>query len=303
MDCQKIIEEVYNSVSPNNQGAIATYIPELAKVDANKFGVCLTNTQGVAFKYGDYNQAFSIQSIAKVLSLSLAFNRCGEALWDRVDVEPSGAAFNSLSQLEAENGIPRNPLINSGAIVVCDVLCSEFKDPHGALLEFVRSLAQSKTINFCPKIAQSEAQTGFRNHALVNYLKSFGNIHNNIDTVINLYFNLCSIKMTCVELAQTFGYLANNGIEMVSQQAVLSPSKTKRINAIMGLCGFYDEAGEFAFRVGLPGKSGVGGGIAAVLPNNYSIAVWSPKLNQKGNSYRGMKFLEHFTTRTQDTIF
>lgn len=302
-NCQSIIEETYKIVEGENNGNIASYIPELLKVDSNKFGVCLTSKEGNQFAYGDYKESFSIQSIAKVLSLSLAYNLLGEQIFKRVGVEPSGAAFNSLSQLETENGIPRNPLINSGAIVICDILCSELKDPKKELLEFIRLVANSKTIEYSSKIAKSEKETGFRNYALINYLKSFGNIKNDIDTVIELYFHLCSIKMNCVELSIAFGYLSNKGKQLTTHKEILSKERTKRINAIMNLCGFYDEAGEFAYKVGLPGKSGVGGGIAAILPENYSIAVWSPKLNDKGNSYRGMKFLELFTSKTEGTIF
>lgn len=302
-DCQSIIEETYHIVKGDNKGNVASYIPELSKIDANKFGVCLTTTEGKQFVYGDYQESFSIQSIAKVLSLSLAYTILGEQVFTRVGVEPSGAAFNSLSQLESENGIPRNPLINSGAIVICDILCSELKNPKKELLEFIRTIANSKTIEYCSIIAKSEKETGYRNYALINYLKSFGNIKNDVDTVIELYFHLCSIKMSCTELSITFGYLSNNGIQPIAHKKILSESGTKRINAIMNLCGFYDEAGEFAYKVGLPGKSGVGGGIAAILPGNYSIAIWSPKLNVKGNSYRGMKFLELFTSKTRDTIF
>ena len=302
-DCQSIIEETYNIIKGDNKGNVASYIPELSKIDSSKLGVCLTTREGKQFAYGYFSESFSIQSIAKVLSLSLAYNICGEQIFKRVDVEPSGAAFNSLSQLETENGIPRNPLINSGALVICDILCSELKDPKKELLEFIRRVANSKTITYCPKIAKSEKDTGFRNYALINYLKSFGNIKNDVDKVIELYFNLCSIKMTCVELSIAFGYLSNKGKQITSHENILSEERTKRVNAIMNLCGFYDEAGEFAYKVGLPGKSGVGGGIAAILPGNYSIAVWSPKLNNKGNSYRGMKFLELFTSKTEDTIF
>ncbi len=302
-DCQSIIEETYNLVKEDNKGNVASYIPELSKVDSNKFGVCLTTVEGEQYTYGDFNESFSIQSTAKVLSLSLAYDILGDQIFKRVGVEPSGVAFNSLSQLEAENGIPRNPLINSGAIVICDILCDELKDPKKELLEFIRRVANSNTIHYCPKIAKSEKDTGFRNYALINYLKSFGNIKNDVDTVIELYFHLCSIKMNCVELSIAFGYLSNKGKQLITHKRILSEARTKRVNAIMSLCGFYDEAGEFAYKVGLPGKSGVGGGIAAILPTNFSIAIWSPKLNAKGNSYRGMKFLELFTSKTEDTIF
>lgn len=304
MDCQKIIDKVYAEVKAgDNLGNVAAYIPELSKVDPEKFGICLTTVEGRRYMAGDAEEAFSIQSIAKVLSLSLAFACIGEPIWKRVDVEPSGTAFNSLLQLESESGIPRNPLINAGAIVVCDILCGFFAEPKKELIEYVRRAANEPAIDYAPDIAASEKSTGYRNLALINYLKSFGNIHNDIEQVIDLYFNLCSIKMNCVELSHTFLFLANNGVQIENGESLLDKSKAKRINAIMQTCGFYDEAGEFAYRVGLPGKSGVGGGIAAVLPNEYAIAVWSPRLNKKGNSYRGMKFLESFTTETESSIF
>lgn len=304
MDCQKIIDKVYAEIKAgDNLGQVAAYIPELSKVDPEKFGICLTTIDGKQYSAGDAGETFSIQSIAKVLSLSLAFACVGEAIWKRVDVEPSGTAFNSLLQLESEGGIPRNPMINAGAIVVCDILCGFFENPKKELIEFIRRVAHQPAIEYAGDIASSEKLTGYRNFALINYLKSFGNIHHNIEQVIDLYFNLCSIKMSCAELSRTFLFLANNGVQHESGEVILDASKTKRINAVMQTCGFYDEAGEFAYRVGLPGKSGVGGGIAAILPNEYAIAVWSPRLNKKGNSYRGMKFLESFTTETESSIF
>lgn len=304
IDCQKIIDSVYTAVKhEENLGEVASYIPELGKVDPEKFGVCLTTIDGPQFTAGDCSEPFSIQSVAKVLSLSLAYACIGKTIWERVDVEPSGSPFNSLLQLEAEAGIPRNPLINAGAIVVCDILCGFFSDPKKELLDFIRKAANNPSVAYSPAIASSEKSTGYRNFALINYLKSFGNIKNDIEQVIDLYFNLCSIEMSCIELAHTFLFLANNGVRPQGEEKMLSARRTKRINAIMQTCGFYDEAGEFAYRVGLPGKSGVGGGIVAILPNEYAIAVWSPRLNKKGNSYRGMKFLEQFTTATQASIF
>lgn len=296
----KIVNELENN---KNKGKVAQYIKELSSVDPTKFGVHLTTIHNKHFKFGDANEKFSIQSIAKVLSLSLAYKFEDEKLWKRVGVEPSGTAFNSLIQLEADKGIPRNPLINAGALVICDVLVSHLKNPKKDFIEFVRTVSGISTIDYCDRIAKSEKTTGYRNAALINLMKSFGNIKNNIDVVMDFYFNLCSIEMTCKELSQTFLYLANFGICPNSNDVILSPSKSKRINAIMQLCGFYDEAGEFAFKVGLPGKSGVGGGIIAIYPGKYSIAVWSPKLNKKGNSYKGIQFLELFTSETQKSIF
>lgn len=304
MNYQQIIDRIYQKIRrEENEGKVASYIPELSKVNPDKFGVCLTRLDGKHYRVGDANEPFSIQSIAKVLSLSLAFHCIGEAIWQRVDVEPSGTAFNSLLQLESEGGIPRNPLINAGAIVVCDILCGYFADPRQELISYIRRAANNPELDYSPVIAASEKSSGFRNFALINYLKSFGNIQNDIEQVIDLYFNMCSITMSCAEVATTFSFLANHGRQLDTDEALLDSSKTKRINAIMQTCGFYDEAGEFAYRVGLPGKSGVGGGIVAILPQEYTIAVWSPRLNKKGNSYRGMKFLEHFTTQTKSSIF
>lgn len=303
-DYPKIIENIYHSVlKGENLGKIPTYIPELGQVSDKKFGIFFQPLNGATFGIGDCNEKFSIQSIAKVLSTSLAYSILGDELWTRVDVEPSGTPFNSLVQLETDNGIPRNPLINAGAIVVCDILLSILKNPQEDFLNFIQNLANDSSVTYSERISESEKSVGYRNYALCYYIKSLGNLENNPTDVLDFYFKLCSIEMTCKTLSYTFSFLANDGMTLHQSERILSKSRTKRINAVMQTCGFYDESGEFAFRVGLPGKSGVGGGIVAVMPNHYSISVWSPKLNDKGNSYRGMKFLEDFTTQTRISIF
>jgi glutaminase len=284
-------------------GELPAYMPQLCAVDPNKFGLHLTTIKGGHCFLGDADEKFSIQSIAKVLSLTLAFKLNGDRIWERVGVEPSGSAFNSLVQLEHEKGIPRNPLINAGAIVICDILTECLKDPKRELIAFIRQLSGNSGIAYGSKMAELESRSGYRNVSLANLMKDFGNIHNDIDTVLDLYGHLCSIEMTCRELAETFLFLAANGVSPLTHELVVGARKAKRINAIMQLCGLYDEAGEFAFRVGLPGKSGVGGGIVAVHPGKYSVAVWSPRLNQKGNSYKGMMVLEALTTKTKSSIF
>lgn len=304
MDYNKIFEDIYTELSKiDNKGVVAEYIPELSKIDPNKIGVQLTTVEGDKFAFGDWDERFSIQSIAKVFSYVLAYSLIKSDLWDRVGVEPSGTAFNSLVQLESDKGIPRNPFINAGAIVVCDILVSELEKPKEDILTFIRELSGINSINFNSRVAESERSTGFTNMALVNFMKSFGNIHNDIEEVMDLYFNLCSIEMNCMEVSKSFLFLANNGVVPYSGKSILSPSRTKRANALMQSCGFYDESGQFTFKVGLPGKSGVGGGIVAVHPQRYCITVWSPPLNPKGNSYKGMLFLEEFTTRTELSIF
>ncbi|MEO9484427.1 MAG: glutaminase [Ekhidna sp.] len=304
MDYQGILDQIKNKIDCRQlSGEVATYIPELAKVSPDKFGMHLCSTSGDDFFFGDSNEGFSVQSISKVLSLSLALLYEDDKLWERVDVEPSGDPFNSLVQLEYENGIPRNPLINSGALVVCDTLISNLKDPKKEYLEFVIKVAGNPHISYNEKVAESEKANGFNNAAMVNLMKSYGNIHNDVDTVLDFYFHTCSVSMSCKELANTFMIYANHGCLQETGEQVLSVKRTKRINALMQTCGFYDEAGEFSFRVGLPGKSGVGGGIVAIYPNMYSVAVWSPKLNAKGNSTAGMLALEFLTDMTGSSIF
>lgn len=303
-DYQTIIDKIYQQLSrQKNYGEVASYIPELALVDTEKFGVCLSTIDGKTFQAGDWQDRFSIQSIIKVLLLSMAYTKLGGRLWQRVGVEPSGTAFNALGTLEFDDGIPRNPFSNAGALVVCDVLIDLYEDPKQAMLELVRNLTGRTDIGIDPRIALSEKSQGYRNIALVNFIKSLGNIHNDVEQVLDLYFDCCSIAVDCAELSQMFLLFANHGKTTDGQLTLLNPSQTKRINAIMLTCGFYDEAGDFAYKVGLPGKSGVGGGIVAVLPEHYSVAVWSPRLNEKGNSYRGLKFLEQFTTDTKQSIF
>jgi len=233
----------------------------------------------------------------------LAYKLEGEKLWDRVDVEPSGNPFNSFLQLETDLGKPRNPFINSGAIVVCDILLSHLKNPKDDFLNFCREISNNINLNYSEKVTQSEKDSGFRNIAICNFIKSFGNINNDVAEVIDFYFHICSLEMSCKELSEIFIFLANDEFNTSKGNKILSMSQAKRINAIMLTCGFYDESGEFAFRVGLPGKSGVGGGIVAIHPDKYCIAVWSPKLNEQSNSYKGMLFLEKFTTRTASSIF
>ena len=304
MSCQTPIQTVFDTIMKlEDAGELATYIPELAHVDPNKFGVCLSTVDNRQFSYGNATDRFSIQSIAKVLALSMAYKMPGGEIWERIGVEPSGSPFNSLVQLEADNGIPRNPLINAGALVVCDILLSYLKNPLADFMTFIRDVADNPYLNYSHRIAESEKSVGYRNIALCYFIKSFGNIKNHPKDVLEFYFMLCSIEMSCVELSKTFLFLANQGRKTSDNKEILTSSQAKRINAIMQMCGFYDESGEFAYEVGLPGKSGVGGGIVAIHPNTYSIAVWSPRLNQKGNSYRGMKFLELFTTETASSIF
>lgn len=304
IDLQSCINEIYDETrSLHGQGKVASYIPALANVDARRFGIAVETLDGENFTVGDAMVPFSIQSISKVFVFAMVFRELGDKLWKRVGREPSGTAFNSLVQLETENGIPRNPFMNAGALVTTDCLLSICADPLADMLSFVRALSNNQDIDYDYEIAESERKTGFRNTALINFMKSFGNISNDVDAVLNAYFHHCGLMMSCVDLARAFLFLANGGINPFSGERLLTSSQTKRLNALMQSCGFYDESGEFAFCVGLPGKSGVGGGIVAVIPRMLSICVWSPELNKSGNSLVGMKALELFTTKTGISIF
>jgi len=304
IDFPSIITSIYKELhTATKRGSIATYIPELAEVDLQNFGIYIQPVSSESFGIGNWNKVFSIQSISKVLTLSMSLSVEEEKnIWKRIDVEPSGNPFNHLSLLEIENGIPRNPLINAGAIVIADILVSKLKNPKEDFLKYVRELANDSSINFNEKVALSEKRTGFKNYAAANLLKSFGNLKNSVNDVLDFYFHQCAIEMNCQQLSNTFYFLTNRG-KCAQHRSFLNESEVKRINALMLSCGFYDEAGEFAFKVGLPGKSGVGGGIVALLPNKFIMTVWSPGLNEKGNSLLGMQVLEKLTTISKLSIF
>lgn len=292
-----------------DRGAVADYIPALARVDPAQFGIAVVMADGSMHSAGDADIAFSIQSISKVFSLTMALGKVGAELWNRVGREPSGSAFNSIVQLESEKGIPRNPFINAGAIAVADVILGsgDAKETIGDVLRFVRFLAATadgpdNAIVIDREVANSEAVTGHRNAALAHYMRSFGNM-THVDEALSVYFHACSIAMSCRQLAMAGRYLAHNGIHPATGQAVVTPVRARRINALMLTCGHYDGSGEFAFRVGIPGKSGVGGGILAVVPGIASIAAWSPGLNARGNSSLASLALERLSEAMNWSVF
>ena len=304
MDYQQVIENIYQEILPYaKEGKQATYIPELAKVNPDQFGMCINTIYGESASIESADTRFSIQSISKVFSLAMCLSIKGDELWKRVGKEPSGTAFNSLLHLELESGKPRNPFINSGALVLADILLSHLENPEEDFLKFVRAVAGNDTIDYNPQVATSERENGYLNAAIANLLKYHGNVENDIEAILHFYCLMCSIEMSCQELALAFLAFANHRRKFDYAGITLTSSQVKRINAIMQTCGFYDEAGEFAYLVGLPGKSGVGGGIVAIYPLQYSVAVWSPRLNAKGNSVMGIKALELLTSETKESIF
>ncbi|MCU4162451.1 glutaminase [Carboxylicivirga caseinilyticus] len=300
----EILEEIQKEIAPLlSMGQVANYIPELGDVDQNQFGMVVRFLDGTTFETGNSQTNFSIQSISKVFSLTQAFALLKENLWNRLGKEPSGNPFNSLIQLENENGKPRNPFINAGAIVIADIITHHFEDPLNTILDFMREVTFNKKLTINMNVLQSEKNYGHRNAALAHFMKSYGNIYSEVEEVLDVYFGHCSVEMNCFDLATAFLYLANHGVHPLNGKTYLNASQTKRLNALMLTCGTYDSAGEFAFKVGLPGKSGVGGGIAGIIPGLLSIAVWSPGLDKCGNSLAGTKALELFTTKTGISIF
>lgn len=307
MDYDAILAEIAEEIKPHlGKGKVASYIPALADVTPDRFAMTLTLFDGSQYSVGDADTLFSVQSISKVFTFTLALKHYGYDLYRRIGREPSGNPFNSLVQLEYEHGIPRNPFINAGAIVVTDALVSHFGKSSTAFEEirgFIRAIADDPAINSDAVVAASEMEHGHRNLALANLMKSFGNFDNDVTEVVQTYFNHCAIEMNTKMLSRAMLYLANHGTDPLNGNRYISPQQAKRINAVMLTCGHYDASGDFAFHVGLPGKSGVGGGIASVIPKQMGLAVWSPALNLQGNSLVGTYALELFTSKTGLSIF
>ncbi len=272
-------------------GKVADYIPALSQVAPNRLGIAVATLDGKVASAGDAAVPFSIQSLSKTYALTMAMQLQGDELWQRVRMEPSGQPFNSIVQLEWEQGIPRNPVINAGALVIADVLASHYSASINSFLMFIRRLADCQAIYIDHKVYASEQQHGSRNAALAYLMKSFGNIQTEVPLVLEQYFHQCSVAMSCEQLARSFLYLANRGQDPVTGEQICSRKDAHRINAILTTSGMYDQSGEFAFTVGLPAKSGVGGGIVAVVPNYGVIAAWSPPLNSFGNSELAMQLI------------
>jgi len=305
-DLDAIVAQVAAEMRPHlGEGKVADYIPALARVDPRQFGIAVVTREGAVASAGDADTPFSVQSVSKVFTLTLAINRLDEALWTRVGREPSGSRFNSIVQLEQEKGVPRNPFINAGALVVTDAVLAGGR-PSEAIADiagFMRRLALDEKVAIDAEVAASEQDTGFLNASLANFLRAFNNLHSPVEEVLEVYFNQCALSMNCRQLARAGLFLAHGGLDPLNRIQVTSPERTRRINAIMMTCGHYDASGEFAYRVGLPGKSGVGGGILAIAPRRAAIAVWSPGLCEAGNSLIGALALKRFAQLTGWSVF
>jgi glutaminase len=302
---QTVLDRLQQAVRATTApGKVATSIPALADVDPACFGFALAGlhrtdeVQGV----GDWQVPFSIQSVSKVFTLALVLAADGDSLWRQVGKEPSGSAFNSLAQLEREGGIPRNPFVNAGALIVTDRLQTLTGDASAALRDFLRAESGNPAVDFDAEVARSEHLHGYRNAALANLLADFGRLDNPVPLVLDQYIRQCSLTMSCRDLALAARFLARHGVRADGSR-LLTRSEAKRINAVMLIGGTYDAAGEFAHRVGLPAKSGIGGGILAVVPGRCTVCAWGPALDEHGNSVAAIAALDHFTTLTGWSVF
>ncbi|MFH8576985.1 glutaminase [Streptomyces zaomyceticus] len=300
---QPVLDRIAEEIAElTDRGTPADYIPALAAGDPTDFGMAVAELDGTVYGVGDWRHPFSTQSVTKVFTLALALAGEGDTLWAHVGREPSGDPFNSLVQLEYENGIPRNPFINAGALVVTDRLHRLTGDASGSLLAFLRAESGNPGLSFDADVAASEAAHGDRNAALAHFMSSYGNITGPVPDLLREYFRQCSLEASCADLALATGFLARHGLRADGSR-LLTRSQAKQVNAVMLTCGTYDAAGDFAYRVGLPGKSGVGGAVVAVVPGRCTLCVWSPGLDSRGNSVAGVTALDRFTTITGLSVF
>ncbi len=277
-------------------GEVATYIPELGKADKNQLGICIFTRNGKQFSAGDTKVRFSMQSISKVVALMVALETCGfETVFKHVGMEPSGDAFNSLVKLEISSGYPYNPMINSGAIAICSYIEPELT--FNEMLRRTRKVCSDPDIVLDRDVYHSEMAHTSRNRAIAYLLESKGVITGNVERVLELYVKLCSLSVTAESLASLGLLLANGGVQPETGEAVLRPDTVRVVKTIMTTCGMYDGSGEFAVRVGIPTKSGVGGGLLSVVDQRMGIGIFGPALDKKGNSVAGIRMLEYLSSQ------
>lgn len=282
----RIANEARNKAT---DGKVASYIPALSAVDPSRFALVVRTAAGEEFASGDADEPFSIQSVSKLFALALAMQWVGDPLWEKVGREPSGMRFNSLIQLETEKGRPRNPFINAGAIATTDALMSARTEYADELLLQLRLLSGSTDLYRDDVVHQSEKESGDLNRAMAYVLKAHGMLDNDPLAVTDAYFGACSIAASARNLTRAAMFL----VAPQSGDALCADGRNaQRIRAVMRTCGMYDQSGEFAFRVGLPGKSGVGGGVVVVQPGQFAACAWSPPLDRFGNSLAGQVALE-----------
>jgi glutaminase len=292
-----VLGELHKKFSDLDEGSVATYIPELAKVDPNLFAISIVGVDGRIVDTGDYHQLFSIQSISKPFVFGQALEDHGrESVLGKVNVEPTGEAFNAIHLDEATNR-PFNPLVNAGAIATCDLINgNDFPGRVKRLLEIFERYT-GRPVHIDNSIFYSERTTGHRNRAIAHLMLNFGMISDRIDETLDLYFQQCSVLVNCHDLAVMGATLANAGVNPITNQRALKAEYVKDVLSIMLSCGMYDFAGGWAYAVGLPAKSGVSGGIVAVVPGQFGIGIFSPRIDERGNSARGVAVCRELSRR------
>lgn len=303
---KKILENIIeNNREWTSKGEVASYIPELAKANQNVLGICVTTLDGEEYFAGDYDTKFTIQSISKVITLMLAILDNGtEYVFSRIGMEPTESAFNSITNLENnEQKKPLNPMINAGAIATISLISGDSaEEKFNRILKFTRKITGNDTIDINHNVYLSEKATGDRNRALAYYMKGNGIIEGNVEEILDVYFKACSMEVTCRDIARISALLANAGV-LLNNERVISREACRIIKTIMVTCGMYDASGKFAVHIGIPAKSGVGGGIMAAVPRRMGIGVLGPSLDQKGNSIGGIKVLESLSHELDLSIF
>ncbi|MCQ2546478.1 MAG: glutaminase A [Clostridia bacterium] len=284
------------------QGQVATYIPELGKVDSNQLGICIYPLTGKKVCLGDYDRRFTIQSISKVMMLVAALEICGkERVFELTGAEPSGEAFNSIVELDRENSKPYNPLINSGAIAICGMLTKEisFQD----ILRYTRKVCNDADIILNEEVYDSEIKTCSRNRSIAYLLESKNIINGDVDDILRFYTKCCSMSVTAESLATMARILCNDGVGEESTKRYMSASTARIVKTLMLTCGMYDGSGTFAINVGIPSKSGVGGGLMSVSDKRAGIGVFGPALDPKGNSIAGIQLLKEISNKLTLNLF
>ena len=303
---KQTLDRLVETCRPFTQnGTLADYIPELTKANASTLGICICHLDGNCSQAGDYDTPFTIQSVSKVINLLFALESYGEDVFSRIGVEQTADAFNSIIKLETRNqGKPLNPLINAGAIATIAYIAEhEGKGTFRKLVSFLRKMAQNNHIHVNQDVYQSEKRTGDINRALAFFQKGTNSFSASVDVVLDTYFQMCSLEVRVKDLARIAQVIANNGVMIETGERLFSEKTAKMTKAIMMTCGMYDSSGHFAVTVGMPSKSGVGGGILSVVPGRYGIGTLGPSLDEKGNSAAGVELLTRLSEEMNFSIF
>lgn len=308
---EQTINDIFETIIEDNlgytaMGRVASYIPELTKSSPQNLGVCLIDLNGNMYEAGDYNKKFTIQSISKVLSLMLALMDNGETyVFEKVGMEPTGDSFNSIVNLELKSlHKPFNPMINAGAIATTSMIAGASPEERmGRIIDLACKLSDNPNIGINESVYLSEKATGNRNRSLAYFMKSYNVIEGDVEEVLDMYFRHCSIEMDCRDIARIGSVLANDGISVLSGERIVSKHICRIVKTLMVTCGLYDASGEFAVHIGIPAKSGVGGGIMAAVPHRMGIGVYGPALDEKGNSVAGIQVLRELSEKLDLNIF